>query len=289
MPTPTPETDPRLQRARWRLLINVVKAAEPLMVSLGLVWLVLLVVEFTRGLTPGLTLLSAAIWFVFVVDFAAQFLIAPDKVLYLRRHWLTALSLAVPALRITRVARVWRFFRVARAARGVRLLRTITSVNRAIASLRATMGRRGFGYVSATTCVVTFTGAAAIYAFENEVPNPAGIHDFGAALWWTAMMMTTMGSAYWPETSEGRLLCLFLALYAFAVFGYVTATIATFFVSRDAERSDAPIAGQQSVEHLRSAIEALQRELAEARVTSQHVGTPSQTDQGVVSPQRPNP
>ncbi len=40
------------------------------------------------------------------------------------------------------------------------------------------------------------------------------------------MIMTTMGS--WPQTPEGRVLCLLLAVYAFAVFGYVTAMLAAF-------------------------------------------------------------
>jgi voltage-gated potassium channel len=48
------------------------------------------------------------------------------------------------------------------------------------------------------------------------------------------MIMTTLGSNYWPLTAEGRLLTLLLSLYAFAVFGYVTATLATFFIGRDA-------------------------------------------------------
>ena len=49
-----------------------------------------------------------------------------------------------------------------------------------------------------------------------------------SAVWWTAMLLTTMGSEYWPRTPEGRVLCLLLALYAFAVFGYVTAAIAAY-------------------------------------------------------------
>ena len=47
------------------------------------------------------------------------------------------------------------------------------------------------------------------------------------------MLLTTMGSDYWPRTPEGRLLCLLLAIYAFTVFGYVTAAIAAYFVDRD--------------------------------------------------------
>jgi hypothetical protein len=52
------------------------------------------------------------------------------------------------------------------------------------------------------------------------------------------MLLTTMGSDYWPRTPEGRLLCLLLAIYAFAVFGYVTAAIAAYFVGQD--RSEGP-------------------------------------------------
>jgi voltage-gated potassium channel len=53
------------------------------------------------------------------------------------------------------------------------------------------------------------------------------------------MIMTTMGSEYWPQTPEGRVLTVFLALYAFAVFGYVTATLARFLIGRDMEQGSA--------------------------------------------------
>lgn len=71
--------------------------------------------------------------------------------------------------------------------------------------------------------------------------------------------MTTMGSVYWPETPEGRILCLLLALYAFAVFGYVTATLASYFIDRDASRSDAAVAGTRDVDSLRQEITTLRQ------------------------------
>lgn len=250
-----------IRRARWRLLANIIRAVEPVMAGLGFFWLLLLVLEFTRGLTPALSRASTAIWIVFLVDFLAELTIAPDRRLYLRRHWLALVSLALPGLRFVRLLRVAPALRAARAVRGVRLLRTVTSLNGAIRSLRATMRRRGFGYVSAMTVVVTFGGAAGMYAFENPIADPNGIHDFGTAVWWTAMIMTTMGSAYWPESTEGRILCVVLALYAFAVFGYVTATLASFFLNRDAERSDAPVASAKSVDDLRTQIAALRADV----------------------------
>jgi voltage-gated potassium channel len=52
-----------------------------------------------------------------------------------------------------------------------------------------------------------------------------------------------------------------LALYAFAVFGYVTATLASFFIGRDAEDERGELAGQKSINELRAEIAALREEI----------------------------
>jgi voltage-gated potassium channel len=75
------------------------------------------------------------------------------------------------------------------------------------------------------------------------------------------MLLTSLGSEYWPKTAEGRVLCFLLALYGFAVFGYVTATIATFFVGRDAESDEAELAGAKSIAALRAEIAALRADV----------------------------
>ena len=75
------------------------------------------------------------------------------------------------------------------------------------------------------------------------------------------MIMTTMGSQYWSQTAEGRVLCVFLALYAFGVFGYVTAALATFFVGRDAGSSEAELAGAKQVAVLQDEVIALRDEI----------------------------
>lgn len=43
------------------------------------------------------------------------------------------------------------------------------------------------------------------------------------------------------RTGEGRTLCVLLSIYAFAVFGYVTAALASFFIGRGAARDDASV------------------------------------------------
>ncbi len=223
----------QLRRERWKLTAHLVRALEwPMLVLSGL-WAVLLVLEFTRGLSPHLRFLSDGIWIAFIAQFVTELVVAPDRRLYLRKHWLTALSLALPALRLLRLVRIARVARLARAARGARLVRLLGGINRGMRTLTVGFRRRGLGYLLLLTLLVVATGAAGMYRFELEAPGGPGFPDYGTAVWWTAMLLTTMGSEYWPQTPEGRLLCLLLALYAFAVFGYVTAAIAAYFVGKD--------------------------------------------------------
>lgn len=211
------------------------------------------------GLNPLLEIFGTLIWAIFILDFGLRLVIAPNKFSYLKSNWLTVIALAVPALRILRILRVVRLLGVARAARGLRLLRIVTSLNRGMTAISASFGRRGFGYVLGLTLIVNLAGAAGMYAFEHEMPR--GFASYGAALWWTAMLLTTMGTEYWPQTAEGRVLCFLLSLYGFAVFGYVTAVLASYFIGRDAENEEAELVSAKPLKELRSEIAALHEEL----------------------------
>ena len=203
------------------------------MLVLSVVWSVLLVIEFTRGLAPWLQTMNDVIWGAFIAQFVVEFAAAPSKRVYLKTRWVTAVSLALPALRLLRFVRIARVARVTGTVRGIRLARLLSTINRGMRTLSLGFRRRGLGYLIVLTCLVAITGAAGVYRFELEAPDGPGFPDYGTALWWTAMLLTTMGSDYWPRTPEGRLLCLLLAIYAFAVFGYVTAAIAAYFVDQD--------------------------------------------------------
>jgi len=244
---------------RNKLLTTVENLLEAPMIFLGFVWLVLLVIEFIWGLPKVLDYLSLTIWFIFIVDFLVKFALAPGKVSYLKHNWLTAISLIIPALRVFRIFRV---VRLLRGLRGVRLVRIVSSLNRSMNSLGATMSRRGFGYVSLLTVVVTFAGAAGMYGLER---GHQGFENYGMSLWWTAMRVITAGSDFWPSTPEGRGLAFILSLFGYAIFGYVTATLATFFIGRDADENDAPVAGAKDVAELKQAILVLAKEIEELK------------------------
>lgn len=259
-PGPEPPAEEELDRERYELLHRLEAGLETPMLVLAFVWLALLVLELVRGTSLAFEVIGGIIWAVFILDFAVQFVLAPRKPEYLKRNWLVALSLIVPALRIFRIVHVVRLLRLARVGRGLRLFRLVSSLNRGMRALGASLRRRGFGYVLALTVLVVFAGAAGMYAFESG--SPGGLDSYGEALWWTAMVMTTLGSAYWPQTFEGRVLCVLLALFAVGVFGYVTATLATFFIGRDAESSEAELAGAKELAELRREVAALRGDIA---------------------------
>lgn len=239
---------------RKKLLCSITRLLEGPMVFLGFVWLVLLMVDLIWGLPPMLQYASLTIWVIFIVDFLLKFWVAPAKGRFLKVNWLTAISLAIPAIRLFRVLRLLRLLR------GVRLIKIVASLNRGIKSLSATMHRRGFAYVMALIVIVTFAGAAGMYAIEK---GNQGFENYGMALWWTGMRVITAGSDFWPVTPEGRSLAFILSLFGYAVFGYITATLATFFIGRDAEEEEAPVAGAKDVAELKKMIASLSQKVDE--------------------------
>ncbi len=257
-----------LEQQRNQILQQLEDWLDIPMLILSFVWLALFIVELIWGLTPLLAALGITIWIIFILDFGLNFLLAPRKLIYLRQNWLIVLSLILPALRTVRIFWLLRALKTVRGVRGLRLLRVLTRTNRGMRVLAASVNRRGFGYVMALTAIAILVGAAGMYAFEHDAPD-SGISDYGTALWWTAMIITTMGSDYFPKTPEGRILCLLLAIYAFAVFGYVTATLATFFIGRDAENPEAEVAGASELAQLSAGIADLQAEVAALRAEMQ--------------------
>lgn len=253
------EGDERIEaeRDRLELLEQLTEGLEKPMLVLAFIWLVLLVIDLTQGLNPFFSAINTVIWALFAVDFALKFLLAPRKLAFLRANWLTAISLAAPALRLFRIVRV---LRLASVARGARLVRVLGSLNRGLRAMRASMGRRGFGYVLTLSLLVIVVGAAGMYTFENPAEG-GGLDSYADALWWTAMILMTTGSEYWPRTAEGRILCIALALYGFGVFGYITASLATFFIGRDAESRESEVAGERVLRDVQAEIRALRAEM----------------------------
>lgn len=223
---------PEVQRERLRLLVQLERVLEWPMAALSLTWVVFAVLELMRGLSPLEQRATTAIWIVFIFEFLLKVLVAPNRIAFLRRNWIVPLSLLLPALRVFRAARV---LRLVRMARGAQLAKFLSAMNRGMRALRRTARRHGLVYVIASTVMVVFGSAAALMAFERGGPRAEVFANYPSAIWWTAMVIAGTGAEQWPATPAGRFIAFLVALYSAGVFGYITATLASFFVGEEQE------------------------------------------------------
>lgn len=240
----------QLKEERKELLSQINSLFDFPLTLLSVVWLILIIIDLVYGLSSSLQTLSLVIWGIFIIDFFVELEISPKKKDYLMQNWLVALSLFLPALRIFRLFSGFRLVRFANSIRSLNLVRVLSSFNRSLRTVRQVMRQRGLKYILLLTTLITLLGAAGMYDFERQ-----GLTSYWDALWWTAMIMTTIGSDYWPKTAEGRILAFLLSIYAFAIFGYITAALASFLVGKDRESSS------KEIEELRSEVERLSDEI----------------------------
>ncbi|MFN4088091.1 MAG: ion transporter [Alphaproteobacteria bacterium] len=250
-----PVTD---EAERWTVLRQMEEWLEMPMIILSFVWFGIVLAELVWGRSGLLELFGTAIWIIFIADFTLRLAIAPRKMIFLRNNIISIAALAIPALRMFRTLQL---FRLARAARGFQLIRILGTANRSMNALKNSLSRRGLGYVLMITVLVAFLGAAGMLTFESAQEIEGGFGSYPEALWWTAMLLTTMGSGFWPLTAEGRILALLLSIYGFAVFGYITASFAAFFIGEEAQAADSEIPGTQELRALAQEIAALRAAL----------------------------
>lgn len=247
---------PSIRSTRNKLLREVERVTETPLIILGFVWLGLLILELLNKSTSYLETAGVVIWIIFILDFSIKFFLTPLKIKYLKTNLITLVSLIVPAFRLFRLVRILRLLRF---GRGLRLIKVLGSLNRGMRILALTMKRRAFGYVFLLSLIVLFVGSAGMFAFEQNFNE--GFNSYGTSFWWTAMIIISMGTEFWPKTPEGRTLSFIIAIYGFAVFGYITASIATFFIGKDADDNNTELAGAKHIEELKKEITLLRKEI----------------------------
>lgn len=233
----------RLKTQRIKLLVTITAMTDKLMVGLSLIWIGLMIGDLAGHLPRPLVILNYVIWAIFGADFALKFILAPHTLRFLKKNWITLISLILPGFRLLRI------FRALAALRALSLVRILASLNLGMGAMSRAMGKRGAGYVIVISLIVLFGGAAGMYRFEEPsqliqdgygsvAAAGGGLKSYSDAVWWTAMLMTTIGSQYWPVTMAGRVLCFLLSMFSLGVFGYITAVLASFFVGQDKDDKD---------------------------------------------------
>jgi voltage-gated potassium channel len=218
----------QLKEERIELLSQIDDLLDFPLILLSIVWLILIIFNFVYGLSPFMQKISFFIWGIFIIDFFVELAIAPTKKDYMMKNWIVLFSLFLPAIGVLRLFSGLRVIHLANFFQSFTLTRIISSLNKSIKTIRQIIKQKGLEYVLLLTTLVVFLGAAGMYNFER-----GGLNSYWDAVWWTAMIMTTIGSDYWPKTADGRILAFILSVYAFSIFGYITAALASLLIGRD--------------------------------------------------------
>lgn len=152
-------------------------------------------------------------WAVFLADFIITMALTEK-----RKRWslMNVVNLAVVVLPV---------FRTLRLLRVVSLLRVL---NRATS---LAFGQRIMYYVVSSSILLTYTGALAVLDAEREAEG-ANILNFGDALWWAFVTITTIGFGdRFPVTADGRLIAVGLAVAGISMIGLVTVTMGTWVMA----------------------------------------------------------
>jgi voltage-gated potassium channel len=240
-------------------LLAVKKKLELPMLFLSFFWLCILIIELAYGTDVLLSSIGTSIWILFIFYFALCLVSVASRMAFLKRNWLFILAMLVSMLRFFPLLQVFPAVRVLTATFGLQVIWIFASADQGLRSLRRALGRRGAGYALALTFVVIFAGAAGALHFEGGGDDVPGLHTYPRALWWTAMQMTNIGTAYTFKTTGGRVVCLVVSIYSAGMFGYLTALFATFLIDREAKDMKPELARQKSLQEIQDQIVQLRR------------------------------
>jgi voltage-gated potassium channel len=224
--------DERLRRFSARV--------DPVMTVLALLWLPVLVVPLVTDLHGWADVAFAAVdyfvWAAFLAEYVAKLRLAADRWHFVRHHLLDLAMVGVPILRPLRLAR---------ALRLVRLGRVVIVLENSLRRARAMFTHHGLHFVLLAVVAIIFASAGLELVFEQHSTGPTAIHNFGDALWWALVTVTTVGYGdKVPMTGGGKWVATALMFTGIGLVGTLTATIASFFVQEQQSKELADVKAQ---------------------------------------------
>lgn len=157
---------------------------------------------------------------IFAVEFGSRLWAAPDRLAYVRGHWIDLVALIPPV----------RWLRPIRLLRLLRLIRAFAGVGRALSGVERLARHSGLVWLLVAWTAVMVVTSIGLYVAENGV-NTA-VDDPLDALWWGITTMTTVGYGdVYPVTAEGRIAAAVLMVLGIGLYSAITATLASFLIA----------------------------------------------------------
>ena len=111
----------------------------------------------------------------------------------------------------------------------------------ALRRTKALFTHRGLHFVLLAVIAVVFACSGLVLSFEAHAKG-SNIHNFGDALWWAIVTVTTIGYGdKFPVTGGGRAVATVLMFVGIGLIGVLTATVASYFVTQNADDDKADL------------------------------------------------
>jgi voltage-gated potassium channel len=170
----------------------------------------------SQSILDGIQWLS---WIAFAADLLFGVYKSSDKAQFLKKHPLEILAVALPFLRPLRLLRFISFGTL--VFEKVNLGKSIAITFKVIV----------------TALFLTYLAGIEITMAERGKPG-ATIEGIGDGFWWAITTLTTVGYGdIYPTTTEGRFIAVGLMVSGICVLGFISATVAAWFVKMTQDES----------------------------------------------------
>lgn len=177
--------------------------------------------DVSSFLAGALIITDWLLWLVFAAEYGTRWYVAIDRWMFVRHN---VIDLAVVALPM---------FPAIRALRIARLLRVGVVGARVVDQSESIVKRSNAKYAIAVALLIVLLAAVMVWSVEHENPQ-SSIRSLSDALWWAVTTVTTVGYGdKYPTSPEGKGIAITLMILGIAVFGLVSATLASLFVEND--------------------------------------------------------
>ncbi|MFI9506387.1 potassium channel family protein [Nocardia sp. NPDC052566] len=233
------------RRQAWEQATNIPMAALAV-VFLGVYAWHVLDTGASPVLDAWLTRVDVLIWVLFAGDFAVRLCLSRNRWQFVRSHPVELLIVVLPPFRPLRLLRA--------------ALLLLNALHRKVTRARLAL------FVGASSVLLLLLCSLAFFDAEYGMPD-SKIHNFGDALWWSMVSVTTVGYGdVYPVTTEGRLISLILMTCGIGLISFAIGTTTSWVmdqlktVEETTDRTDREIGRLiEEIRNLRAEVAALRR------------------------------
>lgn len=163
---------------------------------------------------------------IFLADFLLMMLASSDRWRFLARNFVMLL-VSIPYHFIIGLLGVVPGHLTTMILSAIVMLRAVMALYITLRWLIERRATRLLWVYIATVAMCTYFASLLFYEYESPVNS--SVKNFGDALWWAAMNLTTVGAEIFPVTAIGKVICVLLPILGTAMFPVLTVYITSLY------------------------------------------------------------